>query len=111
MFVQLTLTENLELTLRVLLWVMHVEEQREGGADRLFAAATQTTVLHFTSKQFPDHRLTGGAQRTGIKIDLFLEQCRLIDPGTRTHPLTCCWPPCRPVAPPVPASPGEAGSG
>ncbi len=33
---------------------MHGEEQREGGADRLLATATQAAVLNLTSKQFPD---------------------------------------------------------
>ena len=55
-----------ELTLRVLFRIMHGEEQREGGADRLFATATQAAVLHFTSEQFTDCRLTRGTQRTVI---------------------------------------------
>ena len=55
-----------ELTLRVLFRIMHGEEQREGGADRLFATATQAAVLHFTSEQFTDCRLARGTQRTVI---------------------------------------------
>lgn len=43
---------------------MHGEQQRQRRADRLFAAATQTAVLHLTSEQFPDDRLTRGTQRT-----------------------------------------------
>lgn len=56
------------LTLSVLFRVMHGEEQRERGADRLLAAATQTAVLHFTSEQFSDGRLSGGTQRTESSI-------------------------------------------
>lgn len=52
------------LTLRVLFRVVHGEEQRERGAHRLLATATQTAVLHFASKQFTDDGLTGGTQRT-----------------------------------------------
>lgn len=43
---------------------MHGKEQSEGGTDCLFATATQAAVLNFTSKQFSNDRLTGGAQRT-----------------------------------------------
>lgn len=58
--------EYCELTLRVLFRIMHGEEQREGGADRLFTTATQAAVLHFTSKEFTDCRLARGTQRTVI---------------------------------------------
>lgn len=57
----------LKLTLSVLLGVMHGEEQREGGADRFFATATQTTVLNFTTKQLSNDRLTRGAQTTATQ--------------------------------------------
>lgn len=48
-------------TLRALLGVVHGEEECEGGAHCLLSTATQTAVLHFTSKQFTDDRLAGGA--------------------------------------------------
>lgn len=42
---------------------MHGEEQRQRGAHRLFAAATQAAVLHLTPEQLPDDGLAGGAER------------------------------------------------
>lgn len=68
---------------------MHGEQQRQRRADRLFAAATQTAVLHLTSEQFPDDRLTRGTQRTEqqtqeseISSDLInAESQRLIPPA------------------------------
>lgn len=51
------------LTLRVVLGVVHCEEQGERGAYGLFPAATQAAVLHLASKQFPDGRLARRAQR------------------------------------------------
>lgn len=61
---ELEVREYNKLTLSVLFRVMHGEEQRERGADRLLAAATQTAVLHLTSEQLSDGRLAGGTQRT-----------------------------------------------
>lgn len=55
---------RLKPTLSVVFRVMHGEQQRQRRADRLFAAATQTAVLHLTSEQFPDDRLTRGTKRT-----------------------------------------------
>lgn len=49
---------------------MHGEEQREGGAHRFFATATQTAVLNFTTKQLSDDRLAGGAQRTATPTQI-----------------------------------------
>ena len=64
LFTQGDVEHDLGLTLGVVLRVVHGEEQREGGAHRLLATATQAAVLHFTSKQLSNDRLSRGAQRT-----------------------------------------------
>lgn len=102
-------------TLRVVFRVMHGEEQRQRWAHRLFATATQTAVLHLTSEQFPDDRLTRGTERTEpqahkemtsspVLLMLSLGVCSRLLP-------TCCWLLCRPEGLPVPVSLGGAGPG
>lgn len=102
-------------TLRVVLRVMHGEEQRQRRAHRLFATATQTAVLHLTSKQLPDDRLTRGTQRTEPQTHQELPSSLLLlvlsaCVCSRLLP-TCCWLLCRPEGLPVPVSLGGAGPG
>lgn len=52
-----------KLTLRILLWIMHGEEQGEGGPHRFLPTAAQTAVLNFTAKQLPDDGLSRGTHR------------------------------------------------
>lgn len=40
--------------MRVLFWIMHGEEQREGGSDSFLPTAAQTAVLNFTTEQLSD---------------------------------------------------------